>query len=690
MADTYVSSGTVTGQTVGSGNTMYVLSSGTADFTVVSSGGAQTVYSGGVASYTAVDSAGALYVSGGGSIYAATLLPGGYLDMGGTASGVMLSSGFEVLYGTQSGTTIYDGGEVNVFGTDVGVQVETGGVLNAAIGGRDYDATVANDALLAVNAGFAAGVVVGSGGTEALTQYGVGNGTVLSGGTLIVAGGADVGGITVDNGGTVISSGIAIYQGTPGVVVEAPTFTGLIVAGYPEHAYVLAGGTANDLHLYDAAQAQVGAGGTADGAVISGRAFLIAYSGASISGTVLSGGAQFVSGATVYATHIGSGGEEIIAGGAASGSTVSSGGVQYLYEGATSGTTIDSGGTQYVYGFGTGAVTTDSTIRSGGYEFVADGGIASNSTIAGGGILELAGPTTSYAAGIASGSIQFTGSGGQLYAGSANLPLAVISGFAAGDVIDIDDLGYAAGDSATAGTAGTVTISVGDTDYDLNIAGANANTQFVISAGYNGYGIALTENAPCFAAGTRILTQRGEIAVEHLAVGDTVITNTGDDAPIVWIGRRRIDLTRHPRPEKAQPIRIDAGTFGDGVPSRDLLLSPDHALFINDVLIPAKALINNRNIRQLDRPAVTYFHIELAEHSIIFAERTAVETYLETGNRGAFENGAGAIALHPDFAQTLREQQSCAPFTVSGPALEAAREAVLRHYYRDRAARLSS
>ncbi len=127
--------------------------------------------------------------------------------------------------------------------------------------------------------------------------------------------------------------------------------------------------------------------------------------------------------------------------------------------------------------------------------------------------------------------------------------------------------------------------------------------------------------------------------MEKLVVGDTLITLDGEDAAIMWIGRRSIDLQRHPKPEKVQPIRIAADAFGQGAPSRDLILSPDHALFLEGHLVPAKALVNGADITQLQRKSVTYYHVELAKHSVIFADNLAVETYLETGNRGSFENG---------------------------------------------------
>jgi hypothetical protein len=184
----------------------------------------------------------------------------------------------------------------------------------------------------------------------------------------------------------------------------------------------------------------------------------------------------------------------------------------------------------------------------------------------------------------------------------------------------------------------------------------------------------------CFAAGTRILTAGGRlVAVEDLRAGDMLETFDGQVKRIIWLGRRSLDLRRHPRPLAAQPILITAGALGGGLPLRDLVVSPDHGMYLAGKLIPAKALTNGFTIRQLNRRRVTYYHIELAEHAVIFAEGAAAESYLETGNRGAFENGGPALVLHPNFAQTLRETKGCAPFFEHGPAVEAVRQRILDH-----------
>ncbi len=182
----------------------------------------------------------------------------------------------------------------------------------------------------------------------------------------------------------------------------------------------------------------------------------------------------------------------------------------------------------------------------------------------------------------------------------------------------------------------------------------------------------------CYLAGTRILTARGEIAVEELRLDDVVptFTGTGSAQSIRWIGRTRFDAGRHPAPEKVWPVRIRAGALGEGLPSRDLLVSPDHAIMLEGRLIPARCLLNGSNIVQ-DRTVGrgTYFHVELDRHDVILAEGLPAETYLDTGNRDSFENAGMFRRLHPDFTpKTWRD--TCLPLLMGGPALDAIKAAV--------------
>ena len=137
-----------------------------------------------------------------------------------------------------------------------------------------------------------------------------------------------------------------------------------------------------------------------------------------------------------------------------------------------------------------------------------------------------------------------------------------------------------------------------------------------------------------------------------------------------WLGHRRVDLRACPQ---AAPVRVRAGAFGPGLPARDLRLSPDHALLVAGRLIPVRHLVNGVSIAPDPREVVTYWHIELDLHDVLLAEGLPCESFLDTGNRRAFDNAGPVTALHPDFAALAREAQSFAPLVVSGPDLDRVR-----------------
>jgi parallel beta-helix repeat protein len=181
---------------------------------------------------------------------------------------------------------------------------------------------------------------------------------------------------------------------------------------------------------------------------------------------------------------------------------------------------------------------------------------------------------------------------------------------------------------------------------------------------------------PCFAAGTRLATPNGDVAVETLVAGDRVLTVDSDAQPIRWIGHRTVDCRRHPTPDRILPVRIKAHAFGRAQPSRDLLLSPDHAVFMEGVLIPVKYLINGHTIRQIDVATVTYYHVELPAHAAVLAEGLPTESYLDTGDRSGFANADSPTTLHPAFGSErgdvslIMEALGCAPLRVTGPEVE--------------------
>jgi hypothetical protein len=187
----------------------------------------------------------------------------------------------------------------------------------------------------------------------------------------------------------------------------------------------------------------------------------------------------------------------------------------------------------------------------------------------------------------------------------------------------------------------------------------------------------------CYRQGTRVLTPLGEVAVEHLRVGDSVQTMLSEAAtPIIWLGHRRIDCMRHFNPKLVWPVRIAVGAFGLNQPHTDLFLSPDHAVFVDGVMIPIKHLINSTTIAQVPMDEVTYYHIELDDHEVLLAEGLPVESYLDTGDRRKFTNGSDPISLFPDFSSqppdaiARWEAFGCASLIVTGSELDAVRRRV--------------
>jgi hypothetical protein len=220
-----------------------------------------------------------------------------------------------------------------------------------------------------------------------------------------------------------------------------------------------------------------------------------------------------------------------------------------------------------------------------------------------------------------------------------------------------------------------LTVPTGAGNVTLQLSGSYSGATFQVSAD-GGSGEQVTV-LPCFAAGTRIAAWRDgalvSVAVEDLVVGDLVAARFGGRAPIGWIGERAVDCRRHAKPEAVWPVRVRAGAFGRGLPTRDLYLSPDHAVFEDGSLIPVRELINGGSIAQVRRARVHYYHIELAQHDVVRAEGLEVETFLDTGNRANFRGQAGVIALHPDFAAQVWDAVACAPLVIAGPVLDAAR-----------------
>ncbi|CAI3943513.1 Large exoprotein involved in heme utilization or adhesion (FhaB) (PDB:4RM6) [Commensalibacter communis] len=174
---------------------------------------------------------------------------------------------------------------------------------------------------------------------------------------------------------------------------------------------------------------------------------------------------------------------------------------------------------------------------------------------------------------------------------------------------------------------------------------------------YNGAAVSNYSNSDvCFLGGTLIDTPNGAVAVENLQIGDKVVSYSMDgvkNSLITWVGHKKVNVRKQLSEDQAgYPVRILKDAISDGVPFKDLLITAEHCLFLNDQFIPARMLVNNSSIfYDVSFTEYTYYHIETEDHSVITADGMQTESYLDTGNRSSFQDNSNVIPLYPKAKQ---------------------------------------
>jgi hypothetical protein len=163
---------------------------------------------------------------------------------------------------------------------------------------------------------------------------------------------------------------------------------------------------------------------------------------------------------------------------------------------------------------------------------------------------------------------------------------------------------------------------------------------------------------PCFVAGTLIFTAEGARPVESLQPGDLILTRDSGMRPLRWIGKVTVDGRG-----RFAPVRFMAGSYGN---TRPLLVSPNHRMLVTgwraeihfgdrEILVPAKALLNGDTVCVQPCDQVTYVHLLMDRHEVIFAEGAATET-LHPGDylmAGASSTSAEILELFPELSNGL-------------------------------------
>ena len=143
---------------------------------------------------------------------------------------------------------------------------------------------------------------------------------------------------------------------------------------------------------------------------------------------------------------------------------------------------------------------------------------------------------------------------------------------------------------------------------------------------------------PCFTPGTRIATPRGELCVEDLEVGDRIITRDNGIQEIRWVGVRSLEGEELTKLGHLRPVLIKKGALGNGLPERDMKVSPNHRMLVSnektafyfeesEVLVAAKHLVGLPGVEFTDVAEVTYIHFMFDQHEVVLSDGAWSESF---------------------------------------------------------------
>uniref|UniRef100_UPI0038928519 Ig-like domain-containing protein n=1 Tax=Pseudooceanicola sp. MF1-13 TaxID=3379095 RepID=UPI0038928519 len=143
---------------------------------------------------------------------------------------------------------------------------------------------------------------------------------------------------------------------------------------------------------------------------------------------------------------------------------------------------------------------------------------------------------------------------------------------------------------------------------------------------------------PCFTPGTLIATPKGEVLVETLREGDRVITRDNGIQEIRWTGHKDLMGRDFLQQEHLKPVLIQKGSLGYGLPERDMLVSPNHRVLVNndktalyfeerEVLVAAKHLTGLAGVNRVDTMRTQYIHFMFDQHEVVLSDGSWTESF---------------------------------------------------------------
>ncbi len=143
---------------------------------------------------------------------------------------------------------------------------------------------------------------------------------------------------------------------------------------------------------------------------------------------------------------------------------------------------------------------------------------------------------------------------------------------------------------------------------------------------------------PCFTPGTLIATPKGEVPVQNLKAGDKIITRDNGIQEIRWTGAKHLDWAALCANPHLKPVLIRQGSLGNGLPERDMMVSPNHRMLVandrtalyfeeHEVLVAAKHLVGAKGVQTVDAAGTTYLHMLFDRHEVVLANGAWTESF---------------------------------------------------------------
>ena len=174
----------------------------------------------------------------------------------------------------------------------------------------------------------------------------------------------------------------------------------------------------------------------------------------------------------------------------------------------------------------------------------------------------------------------------------------------------------------------------------------------------------------CFTPDCRIETARGPVAAGDLRPGDRLLTADNGLQPLRWIGQSDVPGLKRVASD-LHPVLIRKDAFGPGRPRRDIRVSPQHrfcfdnaaVMFHDDeMLAPAKGLVDGtRVVRDRAARAVSYVHLLLDRHELLFCEGVLTESFQPSFRTMATMSPRSKAALAREIGSRMSDYGAARP-----------------------------